>query len=79
MLASDNKIPTEMRSEEQPARIFDENESTVSSHSVPALSKIAYNTKALSGKPSMFQQTRYLDEIEEILKRRKRQKHTKAV
>ena len=55
MLASDNKIPTEMRSEEQPARIFDENESTISGHSVPALSKIAYNTKALSGKPSMFQ------------------------
>ena len=54
MLTSENKIPTEMRSEEQRARVFDENESTISSHSIPALTKIAHNTKALSGKPSMF-------------------------
>ena len=54
MLTSENKIPTEMKSEEQRARVFDENESTISSHSIPALTKIAQNTKALSGKPSMF-------------------------
>ena len=54
MLPSGKDIPTEMRSEEQRARGLDENESTVSGQSIPALTKIANNAKALSGKPSMF-------------------------
>ena len=59
-----------MRSEEYKVKGLDENESTLSgnSQSIRALAKITNATKALSGKPSVFQQTRYLDEIEEILK-----------
>ena len=70
-----------MRSEEYTARGLDENDSTISgnSQSFGPLGKYSNAYKALSGKPSVFQQTRYLDEIEEILKRRKKQKNQKAV
>ena len=80
-LASKKMIPTEMRSEEFNTRGLDENESTISgnSQSLQALARYNSATKALSGKPSVFQQTRYLDEIEEILIRRKKQKNQKAV
>ena len=35
-------------------------------------------TKALSNRPSLYQQTKYLDDIEEVLKKRKRHKYTAA-
>ena len=80
-LSSKTEIPAEMRSEEYTMRGLDENESTISGNSQSLRGLKMYNNahKALSGKPSVFQQTRYLDEIEEILIRRKKQKNQKAV
>lgn len=40
--------------------------------------RLSVATKALSSRPSLYQQTKYLDEIEEILKKRKRVKFLAA-
>ena len=52
-----------------------DNASTISgfSHEYD-IKRLTQATKALSSNPSMFKQTKYLDEIEEILKKRKRNK-----
>ena len=47
-------------------------ESTNTDQSGTNLKRLAMATKALSGRPSVYQQTKYLDEIEEVLKKRKR-------
>jgi len=53
--------------------------STVSdcSHEVD-IRRLAVATKALSSQPSLYQQTKYLDEIEQILKKRKHTKYSNA-
>lgn len=54
-------------------------ESTISGHSHEFdFKRLAHASKALSSRPSLYQQTKYLDEIEEILKRRRRTKHQYA-
>ena len=52
-----------------------DNASTISgfSHEYD-IKRLTQATKALSSNPSMYKQTKYLDEIEEILKKRKRSK-----
>lgn len=69
------------RSEHKPLRDdrLTEIESTVSgqSHEVD-LRRLTTATKALSNRPSLYQQTKYLDDIEEVLKKRKRHKYSAA-
>ena len=60
-------------------RLTEIEQSTLSGHSHDAdLRRLTMATKALSTRPSLYQQTKYLDEIEEILKRRKRSKYSAA-
>jgi len=54
-------------------------ESTVSGHSHEVdIRRLTKATKALSNRPSLYQQTKYLDEIEEVLKKRKRSRYSAA-
>ena len=47
------------------------------SHEVD-IHRLTRATKALSNRPSLYQQTKYLDEIEEVLKKRKKNRYTAA-
>jgi hypothetical protein len=42
------------------------------------MQKLTQATKALSSHPSIYQQTKHLDEIEQILKKRKRHRYSAA-
>ena len=56
-----------------------EAESTVSGNSREVdIRRLAHATSVLSNRPSVYQQTKYLDEIESVLKKRKRSRYTNA-
>jgi len=56
-----------------------EMESTVSGNSLDQdMQRLSLATKALSSRPSLYQQTKHLDEIEQILKKRKRHRYSAA-